>query len=491
VPYRVALTGSGEAKPMAELSGKLEFPDATYAALIAKLDALIAASEAGETPAPQKAGETPAPQRAGETPAPQRAGETPAPQRAGETPAPQYPQGAESLFRLHLNSVRSLAMSEWARVALYRDSSPQAANDVHDAFKKMLAGLEGDAGKWQTYLDGKRNLIFAYVSPKDHSVQYYEFALPKDWDPEKKYPLYFELHGAGNGNPIMGIAGQLATTEENTPLAGYSAPRSYAAVQRYGYYCEPFGRGNLLYRGIGETDVWEAYDDVHRRFKIDEDHQYLFGFSMGGGGTWSIGVRTPDRWAAMAIMAGGMWRESAKLDLGGNLSYEPVFIWAGEKDSLFPNVAIFKEQIERHGGKPVVKSTPNLAHNYTGEIQKESIEWLRQFTRKRPDAFSFTADTDEHLGVWGVAMVRDLTVSGLPHFDCKIEGQMVRIDSKGTPGLRVVPGEGGLGLKGDITITWNGKKVYEGSAQEIPGKKDEKPGKEVKIGEVPDGGGRR
>jgi predicted peptidase len=37
----------------------------------------------------------------------------------------------------------------------------------------------------------------------------------------------------------------------------------------------------------------EALGDVHRNFAVDEDRRYLFGFSMGGGGTWNIGPAPP------------------------------------------------------------------------------------------------------------------------------------------------------------------------------------------------------
>jgi hypothetical protein len=235
----------------------------------------------------------------------------------------------------------------------------------------------------------------------------------------------------------------------------------------------PSGRGNLRYRGPGEEDVWEAYDDVHRLFKIDEDRRYLFGFSMGGGGTWSLGVRTPDRWAALMIMAGGLWVEKPGMDLGRNITYVPTFIWCGEKDNLFHNVAKFRGEIEKYGGKPVVKTTPDLGHNYTSDIQKECAAWLQTHTRKRPDTFTFAADDDLHTGVWGITMVRNPVVSGLPWFTCTTKDNVVTITSEGTPGLTVVLGDSGLRLGGDVVVSWNGAEAYRG------------PVKTIKLGTVP------
>ena len=71
---------------------------------------------------------------------------------------------------------------------------------------------------------------------------------------------------------------------------------------------------------------------------------------------------------------------------------------------------------------------------------------LQQFKRKRPAHFSFVADTEEHPGIRGIEVRRDVTMGALPRFECRIEGKTVRLDSTGTPGLKVNLGAGGLGV---------------------------------------------
>ena len=65
------------------------------------------------------------------------------------------------------------------------------------------------------------------------------------------------------------------------------------------------------------------------------------------------------------------------------------------------------------------------------------------------------------------AMVRDLSISGLPNFTCSIKDNVVTIDSEGTPGLTVNAGEGGLGLEGEIEIVWNGEQAYKGAVTTV------------------------
>jgi predicted esterase len=52
--------------------------------------------------------------------------------------------------------------------------------------------------------------------------------------------------------------------------------------------------------GPGEQDILDAIDWAVSSFNIDPDRIYLTGFSMGGRGTYQIGLRNPDRFAAIA-----------------------------------------------------------------------------------------------------------------------------------------------------------------------------------------------
>ena len=64
-------------------------------------------------------------------------------------------------------------------------------------------------------------------------------------------------------------------------------------------------------------------------------------------------------------------------------------------------------------------------------------------------------------------MDRGVYAPGMPKFDCTIKGSEVRITSTGTKRLTVSLGDDGLGLKGDVTVWWNDKKVYEGPVKEL------------------------
>ncbi|MGD2175547.1 MAG: hypothetical protein PVJ27_09095, partial [Candidatus Brocadiaceae bacterium] len=231
----------------------------------------------------------------------------------------------------------------------------------------------------------------------------------------------------------------------------------------------PWGRGNSGYDEFAEDDVWEAIRELKRDFKVDENRQYLTGHSMGGGGTWSIGLRTPDRWAAICVVAGGTWGTPMGIGLGRNAAHLPVRIWHGETDGAISveEARQMQAELRRYGSEPDVILVPDQGHSYPQEARRENIRWLLKHERQRPKAFAYVCDTWRHRGVWGVWMERDVSVEPFPRFECRIEGSKVYVNSHGTPGLDVGLGEGGLGLSGPVTVFWNGKEAYEGEARQI------------------------
>ena len=92
-------------------------------------------------------------------------------------------------------------------------------------------------------------------------------------------------------------------------------------------------------------EVWEVapllavVDDVQRRFATDPARTYATGLSMGGFGTWALGLRQPRRFAAIAPVCGG----GRLADLSAMLRSDPAAlrslgVWAfhGARDRVIP-----------------------------------------------------------------------------------------------------------------------------------------------------------
>ncbi len=125
-----------------------------------------------------------------------------------------------------------------------------------------------------------------FVSAIDGSVQYYAVNPAQPLSPERPArALVLSTHGAA-----VEAQGQ----------ADSYAPKSWAHIvaptnrRSYGFDWEDWGR----------MDALEVLALAQRKFKTDPAQTYLTGHSMGGHGTWQLGVTFPDRFAALAPSAG-------------------------------------------------------------------------------------------------------------------------------------------------------------------------------------------
>ncbi|MDX2194859.1 MAG: sugar-binding protein [Cytophagales bacterium] len=369
---------------------------------------------------------------------------------------------SNALFCTHLQSVKSLCISEWGKLQMYKNQNFALRNETFKFMLNLNEGFKNKSGLWKTYLNADASIIIAYISPRDKSLQYFALDLPKDWDSTRAYPLYVELHGAGNPHYLSGLSAQLGSAASALDLLGYTSNKTYMQNQGWGYHIMPFGRGNTRYKDIGEIDVWEAYQKVHNMFKIDEDRRYLYGFSMGGGGTWSLATRTPDLWAAVGVFAGGLWNEKPKINIARNLTNTPIAISCGDKDFLYQQNVQMKKLLEKQNITPYFRVQQGMSHTYPDTVQEKVLTWMKQYVRTRPSSFTFIADKDEHTGVWGITMNRNEADSGVPELTCNITDNIVKIITQGTSGLKIDLTDKGLKMKGNTIVYWNDEKKYEG-----------------------------
>ncbi|MEO0082462.1 MAG: prolyl oligopeptidase family serine peptidase, partial [candidate division WOR-3 bacterium] len=124
-----------------------------------------------------------------------------------------------------------------------------------------------------------------FISAIDGSCQYYGILYPKDYDRSRRYGLILSLHGAG--------------CEASGQVEAYR-PKDWAFVvaptnrRPYGFDWQDWGR----------LDALEVLDLCLGKLPIDPERVLLTGHSMGGHGTWHVGLAHPDRFAALAPCAG-------------------------------------------------------------------------------------------------------------------------------------------------------------------------------------------
>ena len=176
-----------------------------------------------------------------------------------------------------------------------------------------------------------------------------------DADPARRWPLMLFLHGAGErGKDTQKVAvhGPLAEVRKGTNF-----PFIIVAPQ------------------CPEERIWEnaallrLLDEMTSRLRVDTRRVYLTGLSMGGFGSWRLGMTQPSRFAALApICGGGSMIDSLAIPHSQTEALKRLPVWAfhGAKDSVVPlaeserMVALFK----RLGCREVrLKVYPDLDHD--------------------------------------------------------------------------------------------------------------------------------
>ena len=157
--------------------------------------------------------------------------------------------------------------------------------------------------------------------------------LPKSYDKAKAYPLVVALHGLHSSPAqIMGYPGLLEQAEKH----GYVvvAPMGYNRQGWYGSMGWAMRRGTPKNLGeLSEKDVMNVLAITRKGVNIDPKRIYLMGHSMGGGGTWHLGLKYPQLWAALGPIAPAIFRSPDALT---KIKTMPVILVQGDADRLVP-----------------------------------------------------------------------------------------------------------------------------------------------------------
>jgi predicted esterase len=255
-------------------------------------------------------------------------------------------------------------------------------------------------------------VVKAYRADWDGTLQPYALYVPRDYKPGRPggWPLVVALHGAfsdhrHNLRRVFGLDNRPGESDVEGSRNELPLPDVPALV------VSPFGRGELMgYDGLGGDDVMRVIIDVRRAYDVDPERISLTGLSMGGGGTWQIGLRYPELFAALApVCAVADYRRMVQpadaplydleaLDrqspsaLAGNAVRMQVFIFHGAKDPVVPvgDSRLMVERFRKLGwlGKNVrYTEYPDVKHDSWKAAYKDAA-LLRTLAgiRRDPDA---------------------------------------------------------------------------------------------------------
>jgi predicted peptidase len=205
----------------------------------------------------------------------------------------------------------------------------------------------------------------------------YLLYLPPDYKAgsQKRWPLMLFLHGSGErGSDVQRVAvhGPLKLVEQGTNF-----PFIIVAPQ------------------CPENQIWEnepllqLLDSVEKKYAVDTKRVYLTGLSMGGYGTWQLGLLHPDLFAAIVPICGGCNLIDvliARRDNQRAFKSLPVWAFHGGKDDVVPlsESERIVEGLNKAGVKEVKFTIyPDAGHNSWTEAYNnpELYEWMLKHSR--------------------------------------------------------------------------------------------------------------
>jgi poly(3-hydroxybutyrate) depolymerase len=194
--------------------------------------------------------------------------------------------------------------------------------------EELLAQLEaGRDPLFRATGDTRRHYPFADAG----EIMPYRIYVPTTWAPGRKMPLVLALHGSqlDESNFITRADGRMKTLAEQHGWI-VAAPLGYRINGGYGYA----GGAMAMFRPgrtaeFSEKDAMNVLELVATEYGADRSRLYVMGNSMGGSGTWHLGSKYADVFAAMAPCGSGTNSETFAWD---RLKDMPVLIVAGELD---------------------------------------------------------------------------------------------------------------------------------------------------------------
>ena len=242
-----------------------------------------------------------------------------------------------------------------------------------------------------------------FISAVDGSAQPYCLIIPEGYDSAKPTRLHVNLHGSSNATGIGELL-YLEASDSGTP----------ASPETHFIEIFPMGRlGENSYRFEGETDVDEAIEAVCRDYNIDRSRIVLRGASLGGVGTWQLGLKRPDHFVAIGPTSGPVdtdvfsnspWEHFVRLapltpwqarmlhlvdavDYTANAGMVPVVAAMGDKDPYYSSHLLIEKAFAKEGLPFTGIVDHGAGHSLTPEVMQEQLNQLEELAVKGSDPF--------------------------------------------------------------------------------------------------------
>jgi pimeloyl-ACP methyl ester carboxylesterase len=205
--------------------------------------------------------------------------------------------------------------------------------------------------------------------------------------PQAEQPVNYLLflpRGSGAGGArwpvIFYLHGKSLCGDDPQTLTKYGPPRVVSRDPAFPFVVvAPQCRAGKRWTDVDTLDALLA--DVLARYPVDPDRVYLTGYSLGAGGAWRFGGAKPERFAAIAAIAGVEEPGSVK-----GLARVPVWAFHGTDDTDIPPTAsqAMADAIRAAGGDVRLELVPGRGHDITDVYDRKDLySWFLEHRRRR------------------------------------------------------------------------------------------------------------
>ena len=250
-----------------------------------------------------------------------------------------------------------------------------------------------------------------YRSDTDGSVQPYGVRLPAGYSSERRYPLVVQLHGLNFKEVLFG---------SRVRYRGMGGPQ-WIQPDLPVIYAHCFGRPSAFYQGMGEVDVLEVIAEVKRRFGVAEDRVFIMGHSMGGAGSYTVGLHYPDLFGGITPVDSALWNRPETVPEWmapqvAIVSVPKLYPNARNVDVFFKNAGAgiqrnsteFGDGIVAQGGFATSESFPGMPHNFGDQYPYANFvpELIQHAVRRQPAEVKFYTNTLKYNRAYWVTIDR-------------------------------------------------------------------------------------
>jgi len=233
------------------------------------------------------------------------------------------------------------------------------AQAVMCAAQRLASATANPSGaQWRAKGDQHRTYHFAAANADEP----YRLYVPTSWDGKSNLPLAMFLHGSGSDENAY-------VDQNNKQMLNLAQQHGYLLVAplgdkgAYGNFLRlssPFGQPDQaamliaqitpdseLTNELSEEDVINVLELVLAEYPIDRSAMFLFGHSMGSGGTWSIGGKYAGYWSGLAPMSGPFVQQTGYP--WDALRHMPIFVTEGTQAPSLDGSRALRDWLKANG----------------------------------------------------------------------------------------------------------------------------------------------